>query len=741
MCAPQPARIAIVDGAVQISQSNARTCGNWAQLITELNIPVTDSTKIQFDVKPSYSSVDNGSGWRNEEYPISVRLILINQRNEYLDIWFCYNYRGGASFLYKDYIRLVFPYCDQDKWIRNEVFRLKDFFPDAKTILKLKIAGSGWDYKGYVDNVKIFNSEEISAIKMLDEPDWKPLDLYNTGKSRHEKAIEGYRENLRIATFGGDTISQAKWLQLIGEGYFQLNQFDSAIVYFNNSIIACKKGADPAYFYSPVKSYIKLSKIYSLQSEYDSALFTLNKLSDIYQMAGNTTGIIFVLNEMAGIYSLNGDISKAKDCYMQVLQLNQTSENAILTAKTFQKLGDLSLMDKMYQKALDNYLKALDIFKKTGDLNSAAILFLDIGNIYFIMTEYDDAIESINKSLEVAKMRNLESLLSDIYLKFSEVYDEKGDKEIALRYYKLYSKTRTILFNKEKNQVLAEQYVRYETERKDQQIDMLKKDNEIQELKIKQKSFQLFFTIAFGFFVLIVLLVIYNRYRSKQKANEILIEKNELITNQKREIEQQVKEKETMLRELHHRVKNNLQTIYSMLVIQSRNLKDPAALAIIKPNIDRIWAMALVHHKLYKDENLTRINVSQYINELITNVLRTNQTSESEIKIMQETGVESMEADIAIPLGLIVNELLCNALKHAYSGVSNPEFSISIKNINEKEFTLIAKDNGPGIPKEYIENHSGSFGLELISLLVRQLKGNMKVENNNGACFTFVLKR
>nr|NQU91836.1 tetratricopeptide repeat protein [Bacteroidota bacterium] len=741
-CAPQAPKLAIIDGVLQISQKNARTCGTWSQLNIDLDIPVTDSTKIQFDVKPSYSSVDNGAGYRNEEYPVSVRLRLINQRNEFMDIWFCYNYRGGESFLYKDNIRLVFPYSDQDKWIRNEVYRIKDFFPDAKAILELKVAGGGWDYEGYADNIKIFNNKEIIDTKFTDEIAWDPFDLDTISKSRHEKAIEGYRENLRLATFGSNTKSQALWLQLIGDGYFQLNNFDSAIVNFKKAILTSNKIgiSHPATNEYQIKSYLKLSKIYALQSEYDSALFALDELSAIYQKTNNTTGISLVLNEKAGIYNLTGNIRKAETCYREVLLLNQTHENTALTAKTHQMLGDLYLQDSAYQKALEDYQKAHNIFKKMGDLNSAAMLFLDIGNIYFIMKKYDDAIAYLNKSLETAKMRNLESLLSDIYLKFSEVYDEKGDKEIALRYFKLYSKTRTILFDKEKNQVLAEQYVRYETERKDQQINILKKDNEIQELNIKQKSNQLYFTIAFGSLALILLVIIYLRYRSKQKANKILIEKNELITSQKQEIEQQVKEKETMLRELHHRVKNNLQTIYSMLVIQSRKLKDPEALAIIKPNIDRVWAMALIHHKLYRDEKLTRINIPQYINELITNVLSTNQTEESEIRVKQDIGIEYLEADIAIPLGLIINELICNAIKHAYDGVIKPEFSISIKNDNPKEFTLMVRDNGPGIPEEFITNHSNTFGLELISLLVLQLKGKMEIENKNGTSFTFTLK-
>ena len=195
-----------------------------------------------------------------------------------------------------------------------------------------------------------------------------------------------------------------------------------------------------------------------------------------------------------------------------------------------------------------------------------------------------------------------------------------------------------------------------------------------------------------------------------------------------------------MLRELHHRVKNNLQTIYSMLEIQSRKLKDPEALEVIRSNIDRVWAMALVHHKLYRDANLTQVNIPQYINDLVTNVLRTNPMSDREISVKQDIGIRHMEADVAIPLGLIINELLCNAVRHAYENVAEPEFIITIKNESDNKFSLFVKDNGPGIPAELISKHSETFGLELISLLVKQLKGTMEIFIDNGTCFKFVLK-
>ncbi len=740
MCAPEPAKIEIADGALKFSQQNARTCGNWAQLALDVNIIVTDSTRIRFDVRPSYSSVDNGSGWRNEEFPVSVRLKLVNQRNEFMDIWFCYNHRGGKSYLYKDVIRLVFPNCVRDKWIRNETYRIRDFFPDAWKIIQIRLVASGWDYEGWVDNISIFDSRKSLESEKSSNTAAPDFSADTANISKYEKTLAGYRKNLRLARLENDTLALAKWLTLIGQTFYDLSDFDSAVDYLDQVVNIFTKytGEKPRNFLA--EPYIRLSKIYSLTNEYDIAVSTLDKLSALYRESNDTSGIIFALNEKAGIYFLTGQNRKAGKCYAEILKLNIPHENKLLTARVFQGLGDVYLQDSLYHKARNSYLKALDIFKKNGDLNSAAMLFLDIGNIDFLTGKYNDALENVKNSEELAKMRNLESLLSNIYLKYSEIYDTKGDKEIALRYYKLYYKTSNIIFNKEKNRELAEMFVKYETERKDQEINVLKKDNEIQELKIKKNTYRFYLSLALGIMALVLVFIIYGRYRSKQKANKLLVEKNKLISKQKQEIEQQVKAKETMLRELHHRVKNNLQTIYSMLEIQNRKLKDPEAQAVIKANTDRVWAMALVHHKLYRDENLTRINISQYINDLITNVLRTNKRSDRKISIRQNIGIKYLEADIAIPLGLIINELLTNAIKHAFDTVEHPEFIIRISGGNNGEFILFTKDNGPGIPRELINDHAQTFGLELINLLVRQLKGKMEIFNDNGACFKFVLR-
>ncbi|OYT13386.1 MAG: hypothetical protein B6I19_05455 [Bacteroidetes bacterium 4572_114] len=806
-CAPQPATATIVDGALKLFQKGALTCGTYARLVIDLDIPVTDYTKIQFDVKPSYSSVDEGAGWLGREYPVSVKIRIESENGELLMLWFAYNYRGGENDFTNQLIRIAFPDCGQDVWLRNEVFTIRKYFPDAKTISSVMIEGIGWDYEGYADNIKIFDCgpninnsvnkikidslenrlaaisgiekantlnclselyKQISSEKSIEyanealelskrinyrEGELIALKQIGMGYSRvgkYEKSIESRKKNLRLFIEIGENHFIPGYLNLIAENYYQIRNYDSAIVYFQESI---KLGRELNKQNLVTSSFKGLANSYMVQNMFDKALEYFEQLLDIYIEADNCIGIISTHNEIARAYYLSGNSQKAIEHYDESLKLAEKTGTTKDLAKTYENLGDIYYKAEYNQKALGYYNKSLIVNIKNGELNSTALSYFCISHVYCSLKDFEGALENLGMSLSIAQKQDLENLEGDIYLKYSEVYDEKGDKEMALSYFKLYSRKRNILFNKEKNQALIEQNVKYESEKKDQEIELLNKENEIKELNIKQKSYQLYLSIAIGGLVLIVVVIIYGRYRAKQKANILLagqkeqlkkfntelIAKNELISGQKQEIEKRVEEKEVMLRELHHRVKNNMQVIYSMLSLQADKLKDKDAISAIEANIHRVWAMALIHHKLYLDENLTQINMPQYINELSTNILETNTNKKQQINIKYDIQNINLEADMAIPLGLIINELLCNALKHAFNDVSSPELNIQLKEESNHNLVLNIKDNGAGISEDIAPNKPGVFGLELINMLVRQLKGKLEITNQNGACFKLTI--
>ena len=193
-----------------------------------------------------------------------------------------------------------------------------------------------------------------------------------------------------------------------------------------------------------------------------------------------------------------------------------------------------------------------------------------------------------------------------------------------------------------------------------------------------------------------------------------------------------ITEKEILLREIHHRVKNNLQTISSLLDLQAETITEPKSLEAFRSSQSRIRSMALIHERLYKSENLSKIKAREYIDNLIEYLEGTYHSPSWNIEIFTEIENLFLNLDVAIPCGLIVNELVSNSIKYAFPGDQNGNIIVSLKPDNSDNLMLIIKDNGIGIPLAMNTLNSHSLGLELVQLLVKQLKGKIEIDGTAG---------
>lgn len=227
------------------------------------------------------------------------------------------------------------------------------------------------------------------------------------------------------------------------------------------------------------------------------------------------------------------------------------------------------------------------------------------------------------------------------------------------------------------------------------------------------------------------------------------------ITYAKNKIKNSLEEKELLLREVHHRVKNNLQIISSLLNLQSGYIKDEKDLELFKDSQSRVKSMAFIHEQLYHSSNFTSIEFSKYINNLVTYLLYNYAMDPNNIKLNINVENVSLDLNTSIPCGLIVNELVTNSLKHAFPakparGPANNTFEshdydgeiyIELNSINEHQYALIVADNGIGLP-EYIDiKNTESLGLQLVNGLVSQLDGSIKVERGIGTKFEIIFNK
>ncbi len=205
----------------------------------------------------------------------------------------------------------------------------------------------------------------------------------------------------------------------------------------------------------------------------------------------------------------------------------------------------------------------------------------------------------------------------------------------------------------------------------------------------------------------------------------------ERITADK-QIQHSLKEKEILLREVHHRVKNNLQTISSLLDLQAESIKDSAALEAFRSSQSRIRSMALIHERLYKSENLSRIKAQEYINNLIDYLEATYDSQAGNIKLKTNVQNILLNLDTAIPCGLIINELVSNSMKYAFPGEQAGTIEVSLLVSSADSISLSVKDDGIGIPADLTIENSPSLGLQLVYLLAKQINGTLITERENG---------
>jgi len=200
-------------------------------------------------------------------------------------------------------------------------------------------------------------------------------------------------------------------------------------------------------------------------------------------------------------------------------------------------------------------------------------------------------------------------------------------------------------------------------------------------------------------------------------------------------------EKEILLREIHHLVKNNLQTISSLLDLQAESINEPKSLEVFRNSQSRIRSMALIHERLYKSEDLSKIKASEYINNLMDYLKGTYYSPSWNTEITTDIKNLYLNLDVAIPCGLIINELVSNSIKYAFPGSRKGNIRVLLQPDASENLVLMIKDDGIGIPLAMKTLDSQSLGLQLVKLLVKKLNGKMEIDGTMGTTITIIFPK
>ncbi|MCK5504066.1 MAG: PAS domain S-box protein, partial [Thermodesulfovibrionia bacterium] len=225
--------------------------------------------------------------------------------------------------------------------------------------------------------------------------------------------------------------------------------------------------------------------------------------------------------------------------------------------------------------------------------------------------------------------------------------------------------------------------------------------------------------------------------RTAELESTVKLLQDEISERKKAEekIKASLKEKDVLLQEIHHRVKNNMQVISSLINLQQTHIKDKDSIEMLAETQNRIKSMALIHEKLYKSKDMSKIDFIKYIEDFSQDLFGFYKVDNARIALKVDGRDTFFGIDTAIPCGLVINELVSNSLKYAFPDNRKGNIRIELHPINNKEFELAISDNGIGIPEDLDIKSTESLGLKLVDVLVRQIKGNIQCNRTNGTEF------
>lgn len=556
-----------------------------------------------------------------------------------------------------------------------------------------------------------------------------------------------------------EEVNATEWLPQFQESkgrmHANLGQLDSATLFFNKALegytaIGNQKGQATTSF--------KIAWVHQRKGEYEQALKVNLSALRIMEELGDQEGIAGALGRVSEDFYNQGQYKESLNYAQQAVDICRKNElqselpyalraacYASLALKEHEQalkyadealammlaegtnlsgIADMSNARgnslkrlKRYTEAIEEYERCLANSEKASYPGGILASTGNIGEVYLLLENYENALPYQLRTIQLQEELGAISNLVENYTHASTIYEQLGDYKSALAFQKKARIMRDSTASMQSNEAMLELRTQYETEKKEATI-------QLQEAQLMQQRQVQWLTIGIAALLGLFAFSFYRNAINRKKTNALLSAQNA--------------EKALLLKEIHHRVKNNLEVVSSLLALQSAQIDDPNIKDAMQEGQNRVQSIGIVHQKLYQGENLAAIDMKDYFVNLSESILDSF-GAEDRVKI--ECAMDQLELDIdtAVPLGLIVNELLTNALKYAFPDGREGQIKIELTRKAETLYLKVA-DNGVG--KSGLVHGTG-FGGQLVSLLTRQLNGSMReaAEGGTNVFFDFKLQK
>lgn len=576
--------------------------------------------------------------------------------------------------------------------------------------------------------------------------------------ARKDAKLSGLYHKLRSLQNGTSPATVSDLLKEIGRRYDALDYYDSSLVFFDRAAAIARQ--HNMYFYLAL-AYLNEGIAHKHHGHYTLALSTLDSAVRIFEKSDSThLRDRFLYSAYNTMGNCNNEIynhTRALECIEEAKAFaERLNENEHRLGMLYNNLGITHAALDNYQEARESYHASMYYKKLENDTLAYFNTCFNLGNLFRNWDSQDSALYYWETSLQgalryggtpyhisnpsialaryyiersqtqkaasyveiadyqVDQLKNLDAL-AEYHLMKANYHRNIGEHEVSTRHYQRYIALADTIVDTQMTQRVLDIHQAYDSERKKQQISELNVLNTLQELQINQSRIFIIITVIGLVVLAVVAWVLHSRYKIKKESEEKI---------------------KMLMRELHHRVKNNMQVLSDLLSLQSAKIVDANAREAVKAGEDRVRAMALIHKDIYLSDELKDIDMSNFINKLVRNLMTSYGYTEKQLQLQLEAEALLLDVDKAIPLGLIINELVSNAFKYAFPDNPGPVLQVSLKKKNEQEAVLIVSDNGNGPSVE--PKNKNSFGLKLVDMLTRQLQGT--IERDTGAGMVYKLQ-
>lgn len=577
--------------------------------------------------------------------------------------------------------------------------------------------------------------------------------LADSASNTNVRELRGYADRaLGLAGKGIPQPLQARTYLLAGKAYVRCTSFDTAVVFLDRALALFSPGAQAAeraeaqYWKGQAKAnqkefgpaaecyfkaveiweqtgqrkalasaYTALADLHAMQDDYEKAINYSRQSIDILQSIDEPQLLVDALIYLSYTYVMKSEPANGLPYATQALEMaERTSPDGLQVARALNARGNAYKFLGNYAAALRDYKRSGNISEKLGLKRGIMVSEANTGHAFLLQKQYDKALPHTLRAIELMHELDDKRNLRENLEHASNIYAGLGDYTNAYRYMVL-QRDETVRESEQQIKALKEGLAdKYEAGQRAATIAMQAERIE------KQNNFQ---RLLWGFvgLLLLTLLLIYLSLRARQKANRLLGAANEQLAKRNRE-------NELLLKEVHHRVKNNLEMVSSLLLLQSRQVDDLSVRKVMEEGQNRVQSIGIVHQKLYQGDNLSTIEMKDYFIDLSESVL---DTFDAEDRVQIECIMDKLELDVdtAVPVGLIVNELLTNSLKYAFPDRRNGKVKIQLEATDDNMLRLEVADNGVG--KTAPVKGTG-FGSQLIALLAQQLGGTLREEVHSG---------